>query len=397
MRTLTGTYTVGGETYNYTIVAPEAAVFIYSKHVYCKIQITQTENDITSPVVNRKIQLINVQGRTLNDFRYTDQNGWAIFDIARMLQLDKNSLQDELNLDYNDTAQVAHNNIVELRFYDTGASIYLVTEELCNGADDIMDKFWNNGIRQLRWFSNYPFTFDFQNINGNWNVSTNGGAAVAEAFPYESVVLSYVMSRINAKRYFGIPSSTDMSKKVSAQITMARDESGNLVTATDTLNITIDKQRFDLNRKCYLRWIGKHGEVFYWLFRKHSVKEDVKRDTFKRAYVEDSFNSYGLLDSDSVNDYSKEASMVVYSGRLSSYEYDVVKSIVNSPCVDMLISYSWSDTPRGGGGGYLEETAKWRRISVKEGSYAVKMTDKNSIDKQMILTLSMPKEGELTL
>ena len=420
MRPYTGTYTINGETYSYTIEAPNAAVFIHSKHVFCKIRILDSDS---YPVVNRKIKLTLVT-RSLE--KYTNSNGSIVFDLARLLQISRGSYDDvksELNLTYNDTNQLSKTELNTFTFRDGNLQFQAVQFDSLNGANDILDKFWYDANRRLRWFTNYPFTFDFPNINGNWKVSVNGDALASQAFPYVSTQRTYIMARINPKRFFISENRVISKAKFSGVGQLSIDALGNISPSSNTLEIIADNQILDFERKCYLRWIGKHGEVFYWLFKKHSIKDSVTRDSAKMAYVSEAFNSYGVLDNDTPCNYEKETTLTVYSCPVDDIDFETLKSIISSPLVDMLVSYSVSYTPRtqqteqteetenegaegrenSGGddranGNYIEETTSWRRVSVEKGAYTTIIdSDRRAVNKQLVLTLVLPTEGRISL
>ena len=453
MRTFTGTYTINGETYSYTIEAPNAAVFIYSRHVFCKVTIKDSDS---YSVVNRKIR-ISVSGGFVFE-KYTKSDGSIMFDIARTLQIDKqasyNDVKHEVDLTYNVTNKLALTETASIAFYDMTGNVQFRAFgiETLNGANDIIDKFWYRANRRLRWFRNYPATFDFQNINGNWSVSINGGTATSEAFPYVSTQRTYMMGRINPKRYFlGV---ANLNKaKFSGVSKISFDADGNLSDSTNTLTLIPDDAKLDFERMCYLRWIGKHGEVFYWLFKKHNIKDNVTRESQKMSYIPDSYNSYGILENEDLSNYEKETSLVVYSCPVDDIDFETLQSIINSPVVDMLISYDINFTPSkqegeeeeqsgddtenerteenegvgevgtdetddtenddteketndddetdGGGtdtGNYIEELTRWRRVTVERGTYTTLIdSDRHATNKQLVITLSIPKEGGLLL
>ena len=448
MRTFTGTYTINGETYSYTIEAPDAAVFIYSRHVFCKVTIKDSDS---YPVVNRKIR-ISVGVEFVFE-KYTKSDGSIMFDIARTLQIQQrqyySDVKHEVDLTYNVTNKLALTNTANITFYDvavgTTHQFRAFSIETLNGANDIIDKFWYQANRRLRWFRNYPATFDFQNINGNVSLSINGATAQSTAFPYVSTQRTYIMARINPKRWFS--NVRDFVKATIAGTSkISFDEDGNLTDSINSVTLIADNSDFDLKRKCYLRWIGKHGEVFYWLFKKYSVKDSITRETQRMAYIPDTFNSYGILENEELNNYGKETSLVVYSCPVDDFDFETLQSIINSPVVDMLVSYRINTTPskqegeeeeqQGGdeneregegneetndigteenegddteketegdgddntdAGDYIEDIVKWQRVTVEKGNYTTVVTDRHAVNKQLVLTLAMPKEGGLLL
>ena len=392
MRTYTGTYTVSGVTYRYNIQAPDALVYQYSNRVYLRVRLLDSDSE---PRNGREVKLRII---SRYDVRYTDQDGWAVFDISRFLQITTNNLAQEPNLQYV-TNQLALTTALNLLIYDGSTLIKTIDIEAANGADDTIDNFWNEETRRLRWFTNYPFTFDFQNINGNWGVSTNGGSYSTTSFPYVSTTLSRVMARLDANSIFNSDkdNASVRKKTVRATITMAMSD-GSLTSRIAKLDLMADRTSFNLDKRCYLRWIGKHGEVLYWLFDKHSVKEDVSVESSRMAFVDNLYNGYGILEDERKVNYTKATSMTIYSRPVDDIDYATLKSIINSPFVDMLVDYTIQTTPRSGDsrtGGFYEYT-QWQRVKVDAGTYTRTMkTMKNDADRQLILTLSIPSEGGL--
>lgn len=411
MRTLKGTYTKNGVLYKYNAMVPDMTVFVHSKHIFFKITIT---NNIDVQQVNKRIQLIAITSNTaLNEFRDTDSQGTATYDAARMLQITKGDVKNELDINQNIDAQLENGKRFTCGFYDGGTQIVSFFLELLTGANDTTDKWWM-GRRRLRWFVNYPFTFDFENINGNWSIGDLGETPETEAFPYVTTSMTKARVRLNAKRLFGSEMSSSAGKTITAKIDMATNE-GSFASAVSRLDLIVDRQSFDLDKKCYLRWIGKHGEIFYWLFRKHDLTQQTSKEIFKRAYIDDGYNRYGVIDTEAPADFKKADILTVFTDMLNNDEYEVVKSIITSPYVDMLVSYVISTTPRNNGtnendietdveeetravGDYLEEATRWQRVTVNDGRFVTIMKhDKNFTDKQMIISLSLPEEGGLSI
>ncbi len=399
MRTYTGTFTASGITYNYTIQAPDALVFMYSRHVFCKVQLTDQDDE---PVKGREITCRISTTESSYDTRYTDQDGWVVFDIARTLQIRTANIESEMDFE-NITTNLAKSRAITMRIIAYNTTLEDIAVEAFNGANDTVDKFWNNGRRRLRWFRNYPFTFDFPNINGNWSVSTNGGAAASSAFPYVSTTLARAMARVNANLLWHGESVT--KKTVSGANNMATDINGNLITNTTTLDLIPCATAFDLDKYCYLRWLGKHGELFYWLFRRHSVTDEVKEEKSVMSITDDKFNSFGILGNENRTNYTRQTSVVLHSLPVDRIDFNIIRSIVTSPVVDMLVTYDVQTTPRSGAvsdarqvASYFYEYTQWRRVKISGGSYTASLKgDKYEQDKQLVIKISVPEEGGLRL
>lgn len=402
MRTYTGTFTANNITYKYKLTAPDALVYIYSKHVYCQCAITDSDDN---PTINAEVKCrITGTSSTFNN-RFTDANGLVTFDIARTLQVKINELSgyklsDELELRYS-TSQLAKTKSMSLMFYAFNQNFKNVTIEAAHGANDILDQFWR-GKRRLRWFKNYPFTFDFQNINGNWQVATNDGSYLSASFPYVKTELERVMARINANLLWHGESNVN-KKSVKGITTMAMNIDGGLSTVTMTLDLIADNETLDLKRNCYLRWLGKHGEVFYWLFRRHSQTDSVTSEVNRMSESDDAWNGNYILVNENKANYTKETSIVLYSLPVDGVDYETIKSIVTSPLVDMLVDYTIHTTPRTNQSPDARqiatdfyETARWQRVIVDKGNYTISLKgDQYKNDKQLVLKIIIPEEGGL--
>ncbi|MBQ2299198.1 MAG: hypothetical protein II278_07470, partial [Bacteroidaceae bacterium] len=75
MKKLNGTFVTGGVTYNYEAVMPESLIFIYSRHVYSYIKITD-ENG--KGVEGLRVQQVIMGSTTMagnnKEYRYTNKD-----------------------------------------------------------------------------------------------------------------------------------------------------------------------------------------------------------------------------------------------------------------------------------------------------------------------------------
>ena len=384
MRTSTGTYTKSEDTYYYSVIYPEAIVFAHSRHAYIKINILDNDSFPESALA-LAFRVIHPNGSQFTETRYTDASGNLTIDIARILQIMTDNVKDEMNFDYENEITLRPGSDMKVRIYDGSVQVVEITFDLYNGADDIGDKWWNSvhGKRKLKWFKNYPFTFDFPNVS-EVNYQRDNGIIVADSsWQQGQTSLTYGIQRVSAL-------NTILSLATQCVDIWTPwygfDEEGVLQSFTNRVSLEIDNQTYD-KRKIYLRWIGKHGEVFYWLFDRHSLTEDVSREMSRRAMTPNWRDDNGLLDGDVIDGYDVEREMVVYSGMLDKGYYDLVHSVVDSPVVDILMNDDLTDP-------------LWNRVSVKGGSYTESLkypalsSDRN---KQVVLTLALPKKGGISL
>jgi hypothetical protein len=113
------------------------------------------------------------------------------------------------------------------------------------------------------------------------------------------------------------------------------------------------------DRKTYLRWLGSHGEVFYWLFDNITEDISVKSETYSRAMADNEFR--GLITNRMrgnglIRHSEQTRTRTIATEYLDNGYYDIVQSVASSPCVDMLI-----------GDGAME---KWQRVNVSDASFS---------------------------
>lgn len=427
MRTATGTYTVGGTTYKYEVTMPEAIVFTHSNHIYLKVRITDGNDDA---VADRQIQITTNPNWFGYEFRYTNANGELTVDMARVIQIITDNVKDEFNIDYNDAVTLCQSLIRNIQLYDKGVQFYNVRIETFNGADSVGDCWMNSavkGARRLRWFKNYPFTFDFPNLD-EVTLSVDGAEAAVSQWPLATAGMRvYAMQRANPVLISAV-SSAAKSIDISA-LWYAFDAEGVLQSnMTNRLHVDVDSRPYNKNA-VYLRWLGEHGEIYYWLFHRFQQQRDVKLTKNRRTMISDLYDDYGLLDTEQITDSKETATLTVYSEFVDKTFVDMIMTVVRSPFVDMLVSYSVGQSSSQGNQQQQEEraegseqtenaqeetqqqesensdsdatppltfTARWKRVLLKEGSY---VEDLNRVsgamrNKQVVLVLDLPtKKG----
>lgn len=426
MRTATGTYTVGTTTYKYEVTMPEAIVFTHSNHIYLKVKITDT-ND--AAVSDHRIQITTNPTWFGYEFRYTDANGELTVDMARVMQIITDNVKSEFNIDYANAVTLCQSLVRNIQLYDKGVQFYNIRVEAFNGADSVGDCWMNtavNGRRLLRWFKNYPFTFDMPNLNEVSLTVDEGTAAVTEWPQATAGARLYSMQRANPARINALSAATKNFEVTT--LWYAFDEVGVLQSNRgNTVRVEIDNRAYDKNT-VYLRWLGEHGEIYYWPFYRFQQQRDIKLTKHKRAMISDLYDDNGLLDTEYLNNSEETATLTVYSEFVDKTFFDMIMTIVRSPFVDMLVSYSVSQSSsqgnqsqqertegeqqgdnaqeegeeqESGGSGSdttppLTVTARWKRVSLKEGSYVENLNRVSSAmrNKQVVLALDLPtKKG----
>lgn len=348
MRTYTGNYTVSGVTYGYEVEIPEALMFVYSRHNFCKIKVTDSDG---SAVIGRKIQLVLRCGRNMlnGEYRILNAEGKATFDIAELAQVATDNREDEIkSLFYNDT-QFAQwqSRMIQLSFYDTGVVLYSTTLQTMNGAHDNAVDWWDK-TRRLKWWKNYPFTFDFVNVT---TVQLKKGSLeISPRVPYVESNIPQLLLRYNP-HYFGdnVGSITISTKEATPGVAIV---DGIVTGMANSVTLEIDGCAEDLQRKTYLRWLGSHGEVFYWLFDTIEDSVSVTSEIFRSNITSDVFTLYGednaMRPSGIAKHSEKKRKRTIATGMLDKDYYDVVSSVLESPFVDMYLG-----------------NGRWERVKVK--------------------------------
>lgn len=444
MRTQTGTYTIGGVTYNYAVEAPDEMIFIHSRRLQIKLTITRAapasgggtaereeegetpavseeertateqeqgsqeqglqertdgeeERAAATPVANRRVQVTTFPTFMRGyDFRYTDAQGSVTVDIGRMMQVVTDNVAQEPDIDYRTGGGVVLSKASRryIRFYDGGTAICNIAFDAHNGADDIADCWEDNSIggpRRLKWFKSYPFTFDFPNVT-EAAIRRDGGNTSIGAHTHITTTLTHAVQRVIPANISGLAAA-----RRTIDIASAADDGfcfnrrGVLTAGRNRVFIEIDAQPYD-TRKVYLRWLGKHGELFYWLFNRVSVEDTVSSETYDtgggtRAY--DNFT--GVAYAGTADFKSSERRLTVHSGMLDAHYYRLVRSVMSSPVVDMLAHHNYGD----------ERTYPlWRRVTIeaKKSSEIVRHPDtQGNASRELTLVIDIPGQEAAVL
>lgn len=338
--------------YQYTAIIPEKTVFIYSRHTYAKLNIRDLNGTAAAGV--RVQGVVDYAGNQYtNEYRYTDNDGNVTFDFAAILQTAKNDRDKELTSITYDVTTFApwQMGICSIRFYIGSAELRSAYSlyELINGAHDNMQDWWNKD-RRLKWWTAYPFTFDFTNQE-RVALIEKSGLQREMAVPYIETSMSSLLVRFNAAILR--PSSGQVTIKNLSYPGIAVEDG--IVIGTDNV-VTLDIDRCPMSdRKTYLRWLGSHGEVFYWLFDNITESVEVKTETFRRTMVDDMFQGTATnftRDNGIVRDCSAVKTRSIATEMLDGEYYDLVSSIGDSVAVDM----------------YLGDN-KWQRVNVADATF----------------------------
>lgn len=353
------TGTALGKTY--TTEVPNELIFIYSKHVYFRAHIEGGAG------VQVRLNIANHDYTISHDeYRYADSEGCVTFDIARILQMLTDSREKEMSAlmyDLNDNApwNMPSWNISLIWNAET-MSVTLAqmftTFVLVNGAhDNAYD--WRNTPRpndalRLKWWTDYPFTMDFVNTDvisvREGDMQTN---IPIKKLPADS---DLQMIRLNPAALGINKDKAEIFPRYAIGVTIIDgvlyDNKRNVV------KLDIDRCPRS-GRKTYLRWLGDHGEVFYWLFDNITEDVSIKSESYSRAMADNEFRGLvtNRMRSNGIIRHSeKTTTRTIATEYLDNDYYDIVQSVASSPCVDMLIGEG--------------EGEKWQRVNVADASFS---------------------------
>lgn len=348
MRQLQGT----AGSYQYTAIVPEKAIFIYSRHTYAKLNIRNLDGSAASGVRVQGVVQIGTAMFT-NEYRYTDSDGNVTFDFAAILRTAKNDRDKEMSSITYDVRAFAPwlMSNCSIRFYIGAVELRSasVSYELINGSHDNAQDWWSKD-RRLKWWTAYPFTFDFTNQERVAAIEKSG-LQQEVATPYIETSLTTLLVRFNAA-ILRTSGSRIAIKNFSHPGIAVED---GIMVGTDN-RVALDVERCPMSdRKTYLRWLGSHGEVFYWLFDNITESVEVKTETYRRTMVDDMFEGTATnltRDNGIVRDCSAVKIRSIATEPLDGEYYDLVSSIGDSVAVDM----------------YLGDN-KWQRVNVADATF----------------------------
>lgn len=374
MKIITGTF--GNSVYR--AVMPESIMFIYSKHLYTYLRMEDAEgNGIAGLKVQSVIQ--GGGGMNANEYRYTDANGIVRFDIARLLQMMTDDRKDELSsIEYRRDIFTSWNTgVYSLRFYISGAVVVESRSQYVNGSHFVADNWWGNE-RKLKWWSSYPFTFDFVNTS-IIDVTINNGFRQNIEVPYNDSSLKLI-NRMNPivlgadtlTRTIKITSniSREFSRAFTSAFSIYENKAGwaviNGLIDEDVENVVrleVDNCPISDSRT-YMRWLGKHGEVFYWLFYNHSEQRQIDGESYKtvNSDVFQGNDSNMILDNGVIRDIKTTKTRTIFTEPIDAYYYDYIIQMADSPYVDMYL-----------------DNYRWQRVNVSSDSFSKSL---KGVDRQ---------------
>lgn len=370
MRTYNGTITVDRFTYNFEAVIPEELIFIYSRHVYSYIKITDANG---KGVEGLRVQQVIMGSTTMagnnKEYRYTNKDGIVRFDSAHLLQMLSNTRDSEMSdIDYTASNVTSWNTSrFSLQFYVNGQQLMGAICQYLNGSHFIAEDWWANE-RRLKFWSSYPFTFDFVNTE-KLNVSINNGISQIINAPYIASQMKLI-NRINPIS-LGLSSSArsvlvksnisrEFSRAFSSAFSIYENKAGWAIIdgivdeeVNNVVRLEVDNCPAS-NDRTYLRWLGKHGEVYYWLFFNQEETTQIESENYQMM-SDDVFkgnDTNKILDNGMLKDSRATKTKTIFTEPIDAYYYDYIVQMSASPYVDMHLADN-----------------RWQRVNVRSSSF----------------------------
>ena len=369
----------------YQLTYPENYIFAHSRHTYINIDRLSDADNIPNSGGTVLLEIKdNDTNITYSEARYLDWNGKADFDIGRYLHiLMEDTLRADADFDTTANSKLVANHSVTVRLKYGGVWFWTYDFEVVNGADEPTDNWWD-GQRRLRWWYQFPFTFDFRNID-EASIQKNGGAVIVGNLPQITPdTKTYSRIRINATSVGGLWANT---LRVSSNYGMGFIDGGFSGNKSNSV-LLIGNGCQPSEQNAYLRWLNRHGELNYWLFNRYSQQRSIKASDYQRAYIKDErIGANATIDNALLRTLTIEGEMTVYTDALDGIDYEIVRQIFTAPFVDLYLpdqSDRW-------------KKAVWKRLNIKAGSQteALRHTDTYTQNRQVTITLTLPEEGQI--
>lgn len=356
MQTKKGQFEYNGNTYTYQAEIPEPLVFTYSRHIYTRLKII---NSAGKPAASMPINVsLDSDKGQFNERRYTSVNGEVWFDLSRTMQIATDNREREL-VDYTPVKKRASwlAKDVQLRI-SVGDDFKVVIDTMLEAANGAMspDESWLQEPVSLKYWRGLPHTFDFINVTAI-ETSADGKPFHASAWvPGESDLRIFPMMRSLTET---MVSSSMAKKSYKIKADGLGYYFGKMANVTAQTNIEIEDFCGDASRYTYLRWLGRHGEIFYWLFKNGTQTTSVKSERYGIALREDVRETNTMLNGIK-KEPKREMTRTIASEYVTREQYKVLSSVVSSPYVDMYL-------------GNVDGEDLWKRIDVADGSVSEDM------------------------
>lgn len=374
----------------FQITYPEDYIFAQSRHTYINIDRLHDIDHYPNQGMPVKMQITDTTAnKTYAEVRYLDKDGKAMFDIARFLQvfMEDTVKPDTITHDNDQSTLVIAHAVTISLFYDIETTAFwtLSTFEVVNGADEVMDNWWN-GTRRLRWWHNYPFTFDFRNLD-EASITVNDGAATVGHLPQITPdAFTYSRIRVNPKY---LAANANKLEVATTSNTGMGFVFGHFYSTKRNVVVLLGNSCARSDKDIYLRWLNRHGELSYWLFKRYSVQRKFKATDNQRAYIKDERidETTMVIDNALLRALTVEGELKCYTDSLDGIDYEIVRQMFSAPFVDLYLPEPSA----------LMKTAVWHRVHIKPETQTevLRHADDYTKNRQVTVTLTMPEEGQI--
>ena len=291
----------------------------------------------------------------------TPYNGEVVFDISRYMQTA--FIGRNLSPRYGDIAEeqgsvsnTQYRVSVVVSLTDTAGAIENALSFDVNALVGYMPiGRANGGLRNRRWFVNFPQTFDFygeEHISVSLDNTSVTIERLGEAIQQISVELS---------PYWG--NATEGAQSAVLTATDAVYLNGDALNrgAQSAYRLTIDR----CTSGVYLRWLDNSGQWCYYLFRttgrNYATKEVQSwQDGELRNELQPENDVYT---GHSAQQLSQQESISLGAKLIDAETFDLLLTLTNSPIVEVLTNATEYQANN-------NTTPLWERVSVAGGSYA---------------------------
>lgn len=369
----------------YQVTYPEDYIFVHSRHTYIDIDELRDGDGVPNSGGTVMMQITDTDtNKTYIEYRRLDERGKATFDISRFLQIFmEDTLREDADFDYNANSKAVARHYIYVGLKYAGVFFFQYYFEVVNGADEPTDNWWD-GQRRLRWWYNFPFTFDFRNLD-EANIQKNGGTVVTGPLPQITPDnFQYTRIRINAHSVGGLWANT---LKVSSNAGMGFLDGSFFATKMNSV-LLIGDGCTPSEQNLYLRWLNRHGELSYWLFNRHSQQRSTKASDSQRAYIKDErIGANNTIDNALLRTLTTTGELTAFTDALDGIDYEIVRQIFTAPFVDLYLPDQSQRL----------KNAVWKRLNIKAGSQteALRHADQYTMNRQVSITLTLPEEGQI--
>lgn len=366
---------------------PEELVFADSAKCAVELRLYDTipqPGDSNEPVMLTVKEYGTQSG--YSETRVRDRNGWAYFDIARYVQMILGEADADGVFDYSEDSELVTQKTVQVKLTAFGVAFQTFTFDAVHGNNGIGDRWWS-AERRLRWWTAYPFAFDFPNVDEVRK--TIGDAIATVTFPQVSTSLNFTRVRVKASYFANDTFKVDLTKGGFSFGVAGASDTGHVAgtkyfhESPNSVTIVADQCPADPNA-AYLRWLDRHCELRHWLFSKYRETDTVQGTDDRRSGFDPDRFVDGVARDGRMRDGILTKELTVNTGYLQGWEYEIVESIVNAPFVDMLDMEAY----------LADGTILWHRLMVKPGSYTKALRNSHANDHNLQLAVTLQYDGE---